>query len=536
MIFNTKKIGLLKWIIKDEFKHEFSPLMLEIKKKLNIQVNRVALFLILLVYQYAFVFLLLLLLYSIRETAFFLVVLLVVSLFNLILPGTIARTSIQRIEENPVFECLLMSELSINQSKRLMVLSELGSFWIHNFYLEMISIGLFIIRFKLIGVLYSFLWIVIVSLVFLRVILKKTNLRHIVLVSNSLRLYTFNLIVGAVVVYNIFYFFVSTLNKISMDQFLATHGLSNYAKSYIGRIVAEVKSNISYLVVLTVVMAFIYILIRIWEKKVQYAKINEKKNSLQNKYKIFICGITKNFFVQRDIKWIFNILPKLEINVFNIILPSGIIFLLVSFIFLMNNNRDPYATLISLDFIFWIAVYQFAYFLVQKIPIFNISSELRNIELITMSDSTIGQLIKSKHKLLSMFCCPLLIFMILDKLIMACIGCNIVIVLFSLLIDVLIFEICILLSLKWTLILPKFDWDNIFMLKIDNFDSQILRQCLLIPSRIVTLFFSISFVFVQMVDVSYEFSAILLYYFLTLIGSVIMYVIFKRRNKDEIAI
>lgn len=535
MILNTKKIGLLKWILKDEFKHEFFPLMAEIKKKLNIRVNQVALFLIFLIYQYTFIFLLLLLLYGIREKTLFLLVLLLVSFFNLMLPGTIARASFQRIEENPLFDSLLMSELSINESKRLIVLAELGSFWIHNFYLEMISIGLLIIRYKFIGVVCSLLWIIAVSFIFLKTLLKKADLQHTVSDSNSLRLYVFRLIASGVVVYNIFYFLIGSLSTISIEEFFSAEGLRDYLKNYLEGIAGTFKDNSLYFIGIISLLIYIYILISVWEKKVRFVRINEKKTLFQKKYGLFLCKMTKNFFVQRDIKWIVRILSKLEMNIFQLIFPSAIIFLVISFVFLVCSNKDPYAVLISLDFIFWVGVYQFSYFLVQKIPIFNISSELRNIDLITMSNKEIRQLIKAKHILLSMFCCPLLIFIIFAKLIMIYWACNIGIVLFSLFIDMLIFEICILLSLKWTLILPRFDWDNIFMLKLDNFDTQILRQFLLIPSRIVTLFFSVSFAFVQIVEVYYQFSAIALYYLLALVGCVIMYIIFRRRNKDEIA-
>lgn len=536
MNLSIKKFSLLKWIVKDEFNHEFHPLMIEIKKKLNIKVNTFTLFLILFVYQYAFVFLLLLLLYNIRESSLFLIAFGVISLFNLILPSTIARTSIQRIRENPVFECLAMSELSLNQSKRLMILSELGDFWIHNFSFELISICLFVIKFKGLGIIYSIIWIIIVSFIFLRIVMKKADLHRLSSDSNSLRLYTFNLIVGGFVAYNIFDLFVRRLDKISMDEIFAQHGLSEYVKGYVVRIISAIGDKLFYLLILTSILLLLYVILRAWEKKIEMKKANVLKTSFLKQYIFILCKMTKNIFVRRDLKWVFNILSNLEINVFTVICPSGMVFLSVAYIFLVVSNRNQYATVIALDFIFWTVVYQYANYLVQKIPIFNISSELHNIELIKMSDRTIKQLIESKHRLLSIFCCPLLFLVFIEKISIAFMGYNLIIILVSLFIDILVFGICIILALKWTLILPKFDWDNIFMLKQDNFDFQILQQFLLVPSRIVTLYFSISFVFVNVVNARYSLTFMLLYYILTLMCIIIMYVLLKRRNKNEIEV
>lgn len=536
MYFNIKKSILLKWIIKDEFNHEFHPLMMEIKKKLNLKVNTVSLFFILLVYQYAFIFLLLILMFGIRTSNLFMFALGVISVFNLFLPRTIARTSVQRIGENPVYECLVMSDLSLNQSKWIMIFSELGNFWIHNFSFELLSICLFIIKFRGIGIIYSIIWVVIVSFIFLKVLIKKADIHHSIVYSHSLRTYIFNLIVVGVIAYNIFDIFVRTLSKISMSEFFEPRGLSKYARDYVSRIINVFKEKSFYLLMTALALFILYMLIRLWVQKIHLLKIEVLKDSILKKYIAFISKITKSTFVNRDIKLIFNILSKLEINVFTIVFPSGIIFMLVAYVFLVLNSSNQYATILSLDFIFWTVIYQFASFLVQKIPIFNISSELYNIELIIMSNSTMRLLIKSKHKLLAIFCSPLLVLILIEKISLIFMNCNPLIILLSLVINIGIFAICIILVLKWTLILPNFDWDNIFMLKQDNFDSQILQQFLLVPGRIVTLYFSISFVLANIVSINYEISFMLLYYSLTLIGIIIMYILLSRRNKNEITI
>lgn len=534
MEFSKEDFSILKWLIKDEFNHEFHPLMIEIKNKLNIKVSKIALFFILLVYQYAFIFLLLLLLYNIRNSGMFNILFVLAIIFNLILPSTIARTSVARIEENPIFECLLMSNISSNRSKTIIIVSELVNFWIHNFSIEFLTIWLFWVKFRLIGIIYGLLWIVVVSFVFLGILAKKSDINRFNI--NSIIIYVFDMVLGGFIAFNIFKIFIGTLNKISLEEFFKPHGLSAYTKKYIYNIVSVFKSNINYFIFYLLIFVIVFILLKVISNKIYNSKAENIKDFLINKYVNILLKFTTNFFVRRDLKRIFNIIYKLNINIFTIIFPFGIVFLSIAYLFYIFNNEQTYSILIALDFIFWTAIYQFANLLVQKIPIFNISSELRNIELIVMSDKSIKQLVQSKHILLAIFCSPIMVFFVIEKLTLLFMGGHLLIILLSILIDIAIFAICIMLTLKWTLILPKFSWENIFMIKQDNFDSQILQQFLLVPSRIVTIYFAISFMLVNVVAIRFNISFISLYYILSFMGISIIFLLVKRRKKNELNI
>ncbi|PXV91040.1 hypothetical protein C8E03_10447 [Lachnotalea glycerini] len=528
---NTIDLTLLKWIVKNEFNHEFNFLMNEIKKRLNIKVPRIMLLFIVIIYQYTFIFLLLLICYKIKDSKIFIILFIITSIFNSILPATIARSSQSRVDEHPIFDYLLMSKLSIQNSKRIIILSELANFWIHNFSFEFITIWLFFIKFKMIGLLYGFFWIIFTSFIFVKVINKKNKIRKLEL--NSFSSFTINIILSGFLSYCIFYIFIGTINKISVNEFFNTNCLKIFVSSYLTNIVIAVKEKgIRFILIL--LLLFVCLMIFKWIIKA-FIIINKTKILFLRTYLQKIYKLSNNMFVKRDLKIIFNILPKLEMNIFSLVLPFGIIFIVIGFVFYMIQGEDVNSILISQDFIFWISSYQFSTQLVQKIPIFHISSELRNIELLNFSKTkTIKDLIESKHILLAIFNLPILIVMIIIKFLLLLWGINPFILLASIINTFGILLICLVLTLRWTTIFPKFSWSNIFMIRQDNFDAQILQQFLLIPSRIISLFFTISFVFVNVIDFYFTISATFLYYILSYISIAIIFIILKRgQNKDE---
>ena len=531
MDFARRDFLILKMIIKDEFNHEFHPLMNEIKSKLSIKVSKVTLFFILIIYQYALIFLLLLLFYNMRNSSLFILISILIAAFNLILPATIARTSQSRIEENPNFECLRMSKLPLNKSKKIIIFSELINFWIHNFYIEFLTIWLLFIQFKAIGLLMGVMWLIIVSAVFLKILMKKSDINGFN--TDSIAIYLFQLVLGAFVAYNIFEIFVATLDRLSLNQFFDVDILSDYAKNYLQNIIIAFKSRVWCGLLAVIIFVVVYAFIRLFISRIELKKMDLLKEAVIAKFINITIKITNNIFVKRDLKRIFNIMLRLEINIFMVIIPSGIVFISAAFYFFITSNMEPTAVLIALDFILWAALYQFSNLLVQKIPIFNIASELRNIEIIKMSNKGIGKLINSKHILLFIFNIPLLLIIIFGKVILLFMGINPIIVLLSLVNNFGMLIVCLLLTLKWTLILPKFSWTNIFMIRQDNFDTQILRQFLLVPSRVITLFFIISFVFVNIVNVEYDVYFVFLYYILSSIGILIMILLLKRRKENE---
>lgn len=529
---NKKEFKILRWLIKDEFNHEFAPLMNEIQRKLNINIPKIPLFFMLIVYQYAFAFLLLLILYKIQGMAIFAVIFALVMLFNFILPATIARTSAARIEENPMFDCLRLSDLEKQKTRFIIMIAELISFWIHNFSIELISIWLFCIKFKVPGIFMGIAWVVVVSAVFFITLLRHQDMRFIG--SNGIVSYLFSLGFTGYITYKIFRIFIGTLNKISIEEFFAPKGLSLYTKSYINHIISTLVPELYNALFVVLIFGGVFLIVRFIIHKSEKTDLERKRDRICSKYVNLLLKTTKNPWVRRDIRQIFRITSKLDINNFMIIIPSGIVFMTVIYVMYFLSHESIDAIIIASNFILWVTVYQFANFLVQKIPIFHISSELRNVELIVMSDRQIDELIRAKHLLLGLLCSPILLVVWAGKIMLAINGENLIVIVSSLIIDAVIFGMCMMLTLKWTFILPKFSWENIFMLKQDNFDQQILQQFLMVPNRIVTIYFGISFLIVNVVRIDYSISFVLLYYVLSLMGLTIMFLLLKRGKKNGI--
>lgn len=531
-----REIRLLKWIVRDDFNHEFHPLMCEIRKKLKINVSEIILFFILIIYQYTFIFLLLLLLYKLQSNSWFNIVFSIVMFFNIILPVTIARTSVAGINENPIFECLLSSKLDRKKTTKIIIIAELVNFWIHNFSIEAVSICLLWMKYRIVGIGYGIVWVIVVSIIFLKVLIKHSDVYSNTISEKTFMSHLGSLIITGYITYKIFLIFVDTLQKYSINTFLKPQGINLYVKEYLEQILIALRSQLFSTIIGLLILITIFFLLSIVEGKLKNKKLKVVKGLFLEKYIKILQRFTKNFWVKRDIRRIFNILSKLGLNIYMIIVPTGIAFITVANIYYYLNVKQPYIILISLTFILWTSVYQFSNLLVQKIPIFNISSELRNVDLLLMSSKSIEDLIRAKHILLTIFCSPLLIICWMEKVVLLFLGVNITIMLLSMICDIGIYILGIEVALKWTFVLPKFSWENIFLLKQDNFDQQIIQQFLLIPSRLITIYFSISFLVVNAVALSYNKSFIILYYVLNILCMFVFFLVIKRRKQSEISL
>jgi hypothetical protein len=273
---------------------------------------------------------------------------------------------------------------------------------------------------------------------------------------------------------------------------------------------------------------------------VTHQKKNTKNciNALFRWYQLLNQRLFKNnFFVKRDLQIIRMIFEKLDINSYFLYFPSELIFIMFLCTFYFMKNETSSMILISIDFLFWVATYNFFSILIQKIPIFHISSELKNVELIHFSSYKLKDLIVSKHLLLALFGLPFLCIALLTKLILLLFyHLPIVEFLLGSINSFLLFTMCLFVSLRWTLVLPKFTWTNIFMIRNDQFDTQIIQQFTTIIYRIIFLFLSFSFSFVNITSIHYTTSMISCYFVLSYLILFLLFLIFTWRKNNEIEI
>jgi hypothetical protein len=523
-------------IIHNNFNQEFYTTEKEVAKKLNLHLSKKWLFLVMLIYQNTFFFLLLIVLVKIKDSAFFLPVFALCTLFNLLLPLTMGRANREKLEENPAFLCLQLSDLSENQAKKLLAISELANFWIHDFGFEFISMWLFIIKFKWLGVFYSLFWMIYVSCAFLYSLRKKNN---IYFQSNSFISYLFETILTGLFSCAIITIGIAPIHKISLAQFAQSINLKEFLMDYLSTVLKKVAILLHYpWFYFTILVAFFSLII------INIIVTHQKKstknciNALFRWHQLLNKRLFKNnFFVRRDLQIIRMIFEKLDINSYFLYFPNGLIFIIFLCTFYLMKNEMSSMVLISIDFLFWVATYNFLSILIQKIPIFHLSSELKNVELIHFSSYTLKDLIVSKHLLLALFGFPFLCIALLAKLILLLFyHLPIVEFLLGSINSFLLFAMCLFVSLRWTFVLPKFTWTNIFMIRNDQFDTQIIQQFTIMIYRIIFLFLSFSFSFVNIITIHYSTSTIICYFVLSYLILFLLFLIFTWRKNNEIKI
>ncbi|MDR0615067.1 MAG: hypothetical protein LBF82_03830 [Lactobacillales bacterium] len=523
-------------IIRNHFNQEFYTTEKEVAKKLNLHLSKKWLFPIMLIYQNAFFFLLLIILVKIKDSAFFLPVFALCTLFNFLLPLTMGRTNREKLAENPAFLCLQLSDFSENQVQKILAISELANFWIHDFGFEFISMWLFMIKFKWLGVFYSILWMIYVSCAFLYSLRKKNN---IYFRSNSFISYLFETILTGLFSCMIITIIIAPIHKISLAQFVHSTSLKKFSMNYLSTVLKKMVILLHYpwLYITILIALFSLIIINVI---VTHQKKGTKNciNALFRWYQLLNKRLFKNnIFVKRDLQIIRMIFEKLDINSYFLCFPSELIFIMFLCTFYLMKNETSSMILISIDFLFWVATYNFLSILIQKIPIFHLSSELKNVELIHFSSYTLKDLIVSKHLLLALFGLPFLCIALLTKLILLLFyHLPIVEFLLGSINSFLLFATCLFVSLRWTFVLPKFTWTNIFMIRNDQFDTQIIQQFTTIIYRIIFLFLSFSFSFVNITKIHYSTSMVSCYFVLSYLILFLLFLIFVWRKNNEIEI
>lgn len=527
---------ILKYIIKNELNRELNNIIKEMKSRLDLNIPKKLVFLLVLVYQNTFIFMLLLIISNLNNQVLINWILGISCLFNIILPSTIARNLKTKVEESPVLPLLITSGMNKKRAQNTVVLTELIDFWIHNGTIEAISMWIFIIKFRIYGLFLAIPWIILVSIIFVLTVYKQNGLN--MRCKSSIILYVFELIISIIISINMFKICIISINKISIKNIYDAQMLKSFSENYIKEVVSRF-SNLLYDTKIYIGIFVLTIMYICFKKLANCSFCNEISKSILSKSKqsfIFYNNIFfKNIFVKRDIKIIFNIMKKIDINEFFIIIPSGITFVVGTYLLYLFNSYNGYVILIALDFILWISMYRFCNYIITKVPIFHISSECRNIDLIKFSKKyTYKDLIISKHILLLLFSSPIILTVIIEKFILAIsYNLSMVVIALSLINSVFIFLACIFVVLRWTIVAPNFSYENIFMIKQDSFDNQIVKQFMQVPVRMITIFLSVSFTFVNIVQVEYNRVFISIFYILSYLVIVSILVAFAWRKKYE---
>ncbi|PEN93482.1 hypothetical protein CN553_18580 [Bacillus cereus] len=156
-------------------------------------------------------------------------------------------------------------------------------------------------------------------------------------------------------------------------------------------------------------------------------------------------------------------------------------------IFLIPNLSSYSSFVLAFWFICWIVLSQTIWLWLWNYPILHPASELRQIDLVKLSPHlTVKQYMDSKRKLLYILLLPLQctisIVFILSILILK--GS-----IFEMIVGIIgswiLFFVSSILSTYWLQLCSRFDYENIFMIRLDTYESKILQYFFAIPKRIL---------------------------------------------------
>lgn len=169
---------------------------------------------------------------------------------------------------------------------------------------------------------------------------------------------------------------------------------------------------------------------------------------------------------------------------------------LIGFTILLLGNLQFYSNFIlAFWFIGWMALSQTSWLWLLNSPILHPGSELRQIDLVKLSPHfTVQQFLDSKRKLLNILAFPLQCFLTITLLIgFVLLQASIYELIVGIIGIWLLFFINGGLSTYWMKLCSRFDYANMFMVRLDSYEAKFLQQFFTIPKRIINGLLFITF-------------------------------------------
>ncbi|PEN81934.1 hypothetical protein CN553_28865, partial [Bacillus cereus] len=159
---------IVKNIILDQIRQDFAGITKQLKDKLGIKLPNSLSWTIMMLLQNTLLLFFAFFFESITDALFKSLIVLIVLLFNFILPSSMARQNLNRVSNNPLNDLLWQSSYNRNQLLNFTLLAELIIFWMHEFTLQ--SVALYVII-KVapnwaIGIALMLIWILLISSIY----------------------------------------------------------------------------------------------------------------------------------------------------------------------------------------------------------------------------------------------------------------------------------------------------------------------------------------------------------------------------------
>ncbi|EOQ03720.1 MULTISPECIES: hypothetical protein [Bacillus cereus group] len=515
---------ILKNIVLEQVRQDFAGVTEKIKTKLGVKLPTSLSWVITLLFQNTLILFFALLFEGITDPEIRNIVIVAVLLFNCFLPSAMARQNSIRVSNNPLYDLLWQSKFNRNQLLNSTLLAEVLVFWLHELMLEIIAFYV-IIRISpdwFTGLIFCIGWFLLVSSIYF------SKMKKLVLesweTSISVSKYTelfYILKIG--IIASIIWFLTKLLfmpiiqEPITNDVY--QQGIYKLFSFFSSRVEHIFKENLgmifnyfqfSWLYYILGGLLILYIISAIY----YFYFYSIQTHLVRHKNRVHLNQSTSKIF--KFYQWLSEVLYKkhpwvkrdviiLERVIVNSNLPHRIflfvppaISALIGFTILLLGNLQSYSNFIlAFWFIGWMVLSQTSWLWLLNYPILHPGSELRQVDLVKLSPHfTIQQFLNSKGKLLNIFAFPLQCCFTITLLIGFILLHGSI---FELIVGILgmwlLFFINGGLSTYWMKLCSRFDYANMFMVRLDSYEAKFLQQFFTIPKRIINgLLFIVFFI------------------------------------------
>ncbi|MDN6968556.1 hypothetical protein FCS83_08355 [Oenococcus sp. UCMA 17063] len=326
--------------------------------------------------------------------------------FDLFLPATISRQITNNQHIDPIYEAVFLGNRDKDKSYHILETSSLLTFWFDNFELEVTAGIILMIMFGWLGILLSLVFIYFVNLIFIKTYKKHSPLKSSI---HKNKMSFFGNIIYVSAISFISLIFIRIISQSHIQNLTNVTETGSFLKHIIANTLAAVQYDTKHVNEWAVFTLIIISSVLILQYVYKYA------------YKRYLIWLNQNIFrsrninifVVRDLRRLKNISRRLNVNIS--LLPQFFIFA-VSFItakFYLNANIDIF---LSIDLLIWFGIVSYAKYLMQGVTVLRISSEMRNIELLSLSSINKQRLVKSKYRLAYLIMGPSLFLVAILKI------------------------------------------------------------------------------------------------------------------------
>lgn len=511
---NRDFLIILKTILLDQIRQEFAGILDNIKKKLGIRLPNWINWSLAILMQNSLVLFIAFFLENFQDTPFWLIAVILILIFNLILPTTMARQNAIRISEHPLQFLLWQSPYDTKRLLFIWLTAETIMFWIYEMMFELTALYI-LIRIAPNWITASILvivWLTFVSIIYYvvlqREILKKWGYKIVVSTRHEL-FYLFRLSIIAVfagfIIQKILLPF--TLHPISSDvlQQDLREGFSVFiqyfkknllqqSESLWNLILHNIEINIALFILCAILIGWIvtkYLFSSIQIRYYHSAHIKDTSNNwIFTFYHWLSCVcFPKNIWIQRDLLLIdrLRVYTRMPVR-FTLFFPPALASV-IAFTVLLPYSVPATSFSICFWFIGAFTLYQTAWLFIWNHPILHPSSELKQIELVYLSPIyQVGDFMQSKIKLMMILLFP---FQLILSFLFTCgiilskgSWTNWVIGLIGLW---MLFFVISIFSTWWLALGSRFDYPHIFAVRMDTYEARLVQFVYNIPKRVITI-------------------------------------------------